>query len=154
MKHFPSELLSCGHSEGKHRSCSVLQGFCGPFLEVPSASRDILQSDVLNCCPFSSLGPCAAGQQGAVSFPACASFLRIFPGCPAISLFLSANSWTLRNRHPHKQNDIMRNRPQILAHQQTDGILKGEKKTALERLAWFYRIENVAHPLPVQSTTA
>lgn len=68
-----------------------------------------------------------AGQQGAVSFLACALFFRIFPGFIVTTFSLSANSWALRNRHPHKQNDIMKNRPQILAHQQNRWDFDGGK---------------------------
>lgn len=104
-------------------------------------------------CPFSSMGLCAADQQGAVSFLDFDLFFRTFPGFIVITFSLSANSWTLRNRHPHKQNDIMKNRPQILAHQQNRWNFEG-KKTTLERLAWFYYTQNVVHSLPMQSMTA
>jgi len=120
-----TKLLCLNHSGGNVSGCDVILIHSGSPLEVSLATKEILPSKDCACSPESSVSWPAEW----VVFLAFALFLRIFPGLIVVTFSLSASSWTLRNRHPHKQNDIMKNRPQILAYQQNRwGFGKGAKK--------------------------
>ena len=50
---FHTELFCLNHSGGNVSSCDVILTFSGPFLEVSLATKEILSSNVHNCCPCS-----------------------------------------------------------------------------------------------------
>lgn len=50
---FHTELFCLNRSGGNFSSCDVILIFSGPFLEVPLATKEILQSNVCNCWPCS-----------------------------------------------------------------------------------------------------
>lgn len=145
-----SEPLCSRSSGGKGAGSSCLEAlfFHDHSLEVSSATTDTVQSNVLSCCPCSPTAP--------HSWPAGRS---VFPG---LCFIFQDISW-LHCDHFFIVSQLMSPQEQTSSQtkwhyeKQTPDIGTSAKqmgfwwggKTTLERLAWLYYIQNVAHSLPI-----
>lgn len=125
---FSTQLFCLNHSGGNVSSCDVILIFSGPFLEVSLATKEILSSNVHNCCPCSPRPSVLASRVQRFSW-----LLLYFSG------YFLASLWSLFHCQPARElsgTDILTNKmtlwktdPRYWHISKTDGDLgKGEKK--------------------------